>query len=133
MGSNRLRNNDTSPEVALCEWHLRKIFWDERLLTKLREKKLEARFGPVKPRKNPTVASPAPYNQEFVIFDPASNEEVARCHQLLESDMKTLAGSQHPDPKQIHINGIDYHQLGKQRPICQHCSQGISKDYKKIV
>jgi hypothetical protein len=129
MSSNRLRTNDTTPEVSLCEWHLRKIFWDEKLLEKYQQGKLASKFGSVKARRNPTVSSPAPYNQEFVLFDPASNEEIARCHQLLEADMTTLAGSGFPDPKQININGFDYHQMGK-KP-CEHCQQGLPTDYEK--
>jgi hypothetical protein len=129
MSSKRLRTNDTSTEVPLCEWHLRRIFWNEKLLEKYKQGTLEARFGPIKERKNPTVSSPAPYNQEFVLFDPVSNKEIARCHQLLEADMTTLAGSGFPDPKQININGFDYHQQGKKE--CDHCRRGISKVYEK--
>ena len=45
--------------------------------------------------------------------------------------MKTLAGSGYPDPKQISVNGFDYHQMGKK--ACQHCDQGIPTDYEKII
>jgi len=132
MGNNRLLTNDT-PEVALCEWHLRKVFWDERLLSKLQQGELKARYGEIKLRRNPTVSSSAPYNQEFVLFDPVSNEEIARCHQLLEADKTTLAGSGFPDPKQVNINGIDYHQLSKGNPQCKHCEEGVPTDYEKII
>ncbi len=105
MASNRLRNNvnNTSIEVALCDWHLRKVFWDKRLLPRVKSGEFAIKLGPIRPRKYPTVSSPAPYNQEFVIYDVASNEEIARCHQLLEADRVTLAGSKKPDPKQIRI------------------------------
>jgi hypothetical protein len=73
------------------------------------------------------------HNQEFVLFDPISNEEGARCHQLLDADKITLAGSGFPDPKQININGIDYHQLSKGKTQCKHCREGVPTDYEKII
>jgi hypothetical protein len=82
-------------------------------------------MGPIKPRNNPTVNIPAPFYQQFVIFDVSSNEEIARCHQFLEADKVTLAASGKPDPKQIRIGGFDYHQRTKDE-YCNHCVAGIT-------
>jgi hypothetical protein len=67
----------------------------------------------------------APYNQEFIIFERATNQEVARCHWFLGPDKKTPAASSLPDPKEINWQGENFHQLKKHQE-CAHCKAGIS-------
>lgn len=80
-------------------------------------------------RKNPSANAPtleeAPFNEEFVIVDVATNEQVVRCHRFLPPD-KIPSARWLPDPKEINWRGNDYHQLSKQHPECAHCLAGIS-------
>jgi hypothetical protein len=132
MASKRLHTNDT-PEVPLCAWHLRKIFWNERLLAKLLSGELialcyEAKTRTLRGKDSPSLED-APFTQEFVVFTADKAQEVARCQQFLRPDRRTLGAKGFPDPKQIHIGGCDYHQQGKKN--CQHCGEGISTEYDK--
>ncbi len=114
----------------MCEWHLRKIFNEERLAQKLDEGKLYVARNYVRERRNPSKQAPslqdAPYSEEVILADSESNQEVARCQRFLEPDRKTVAASGKLDPKQLYLNGKDYHQLGKKNPVCPHCEAGIS-------
>ncbi|HVW85722.1 MAG TPA: hypothetical protein VHB50_13630 [Bryobacteraceae bacterium] len=134
MAGTRLHNNNTSTEVIVCAWHLRRIFWVERLWEQVKAKRLDVLRGKVKPRVNRSEADVnAPYNQEIVIFDPATNDEIARCHWFLEADQKTPSASRFPDPKQIIINGIDYHLTGKANQECAHCKAGIPTTHDVVM
>lgn len=105
---------------------MRRVFRDKRIWERAQSGELAVVAGPIKLRKNPSVAATAPYNQEIIIVDPSSNTEIARCHRFLESDKVTPGASGLPDPKEIYIDGVNYHQLGKKEPDCEHCRQGIS-------
>jgi len=135
MASNRLHTHDT-PRVAVCNFHLRKIFWDERILTRLRVGDLYAECSEIKTRKERAPNAPpledSPFTQEFVVFDPASDgNEIARCQQFLTANQIVLGASGWPDPKQICVNGLDYHQKGKKE--CEHCNQGLPSEYEKDI
>lgn len=134
MASKRLRTHDT-PEVLVCEWHMRKVFWMEHILTRLHLGLLSVLCSQVKTRKDPSPNAPSledsPFTQEFVIFDPKDNQEIARCQQFLKENQKLLGGSGHPDPKQVCIGGLDYHQKGHRE--CEHCTRGLSTDYVKDI
>ncbi len=121
--------NNTPIEVAICDWHLRKIFNDEDFAGQLQTNQMTKLPGFIRERTNPSRNAPsladAPYVEEFFIIDPATNEEVARCQQFLKADKRTVAASGKPDPKEINWGGYNYHQLGKKYPECEHCKAGI--------
>jgi hypothetical protein len=122
-----LQTNDTSIQVTLCDWHLRRIFWNEDFWGKYRSGEFYPEWGPIVERKKPLVNVPsAKYNQEFKLIDRESGEEVVRCHWFLQADKKTVCASGHPDPKEINWKGFNYHQKGKSTPDCEHCDAGIT-------
>jgi hypothetical protein len=129
MPPRSLKVNDTPTKVALCEWHLRKIFNEEDFMGKLETMEMKIGASLIRERKNPSKNAPsladAPYVQEFIIVDAVTNVEVARCQRFLEADKQTPAASKKSDPKQINWKGFDYHQLGNKNPECAHCKAGI--------
>jgi hypothetical protein len=114
---------------------MRKVFWMERILTRLHSGELRALCHEIKTRKTPAPNAPSiedsPFTQEFVIFDPSNNQEIARCQQFLKADPKVLGGSGLPDPKQVCIGGLDYHQKGHR--ACEHCTEGWLTEYTKDI
>jgi hypothetical protein len=125
--SQLLSTDNTTNRVNLCDWHLRKIFREERIWEKCESREFRKVLGNIRPRNNPSVRVPdAEYNQELIIFDPVADEEIARCHWFLKADRVTVAASSKPDPKEINLRGKSYHQLGKKYKICEHCAAGIS-------
>jgi hypothetical protein len=113
-------------EVRLCVWHLRKVFWDERLWKKYQDGELGIIRGALRKRTNPTEEVPdAEYNQEITLTDPANGDtQVARLHCFIAADRVSLCASGYPDPKQITWEGFDYHGNGKGQ--CDHCLAGIT-------
>ena len=128
MPSAHLQSDNTSIEVIVCDWHMRRIFWTERLIENVNTGELAITWGKLRQRKNPSPSSPslsdAPYNQEFVIHDRFTKNEVARCQRFVGPDQKTTAASKHPDPKELIIGTVNYHQVGK-RTTCEHCAGGV--------
>src|SRR4051812_31278554 len=90
-----LQVNNNPTEIALCDWHLRKIFNHEDFMGKLQTKQMKVGASKIRQRSNPSQNAPslaeAPYVEEFIIVDSATNEEVARCQQFLRSDGVTPA------------------------------------------
>src|SRR5215813_4824988 len=109
--------DDNATEVALCNWHLRKIFNGEHFMEMLETGQMAIVASTIKERKYPSKDGPsladAPYTEEFIIADTATNQETVRCQRFLKSDGKTLAASGKADPKEINWKGQNYHQLGK--------------------
>lgn len=125
----RLTVHDNPEEVALCNWHLRRIFNGESFWDKVHTGQMVIANSRINERQNPSANSPslaeAPFNEEFIIADATSKQEVARCQRFLAPDGITPVASGRPDPKQINWKGRDYHQLGKDNPECAHCLAGI--------
>jgi len=130
MPSLTLQVNDTPEEVALCEWHLRRIFKKEKFEERVRTGEFTIVRRQITKRTNasgnaPSIAD-APFNEEVVIAVAATLQEVARAHRFLEADQATPYKNRALDPKQINWNGRDYHQTGRRNPDCAHCKAGIS-------
>jgi hypothetical protein len=130
MPPSALTVNDTPIEVALCDWHLRKIFNTEGFCPKVSSGEMKIARRVLNERKKPSANGPsledAPYNEEFIIADASTNNEVVRCQWFLKGDKTTPAASGLPDPKEINWGGYNYHQTGKRNPQCAHCAAGIS-------
>jgi len=124
-----LKVNDNPEEIALCNWHLRRIFNGEGFWHKVHTGEMAIVGNRINKRKNPSANSPslmeAPFNEEFIIADANTKQEVARCQRFLAPDGVTPAASGLPDPKEINWKGRNYHQLGKSNPECAHCLAGI--------
>jgi hypothetical protein len=119
-------STDPLIEVRVCDWHLRRIFWDERLWERYYTYELDILWGPLRERKNPTSTAPSKYNQEIIFIDPHTGRQVARCHTFIEADGVTLGGKGLPDPKHITWKGFDYHLTEKGGSGCEHCASRIS-------
>jgi hypothetical protein len=106
------------------------VLRDEKLLEKVDIGELKIVARRINLRRNPSAKSPsladAPYNEEFIIGNPATGDEVVRCQRFLKADQVTPAASGLPDPKEINWKGKNYHQLGNKNPKCAHCLAGIS-------
>jgi len=117
--------NSTPIHVDLCEWHLRCVFWNERLWEKYEIGVLDILWGPLKERLYPSVrVLDAKYNQELTFIDAVSEDQVARCHWFLAADKITICASGLADPKHITWRGFDYHGNGKKE--CAHCQAGLT-------
>jgi hypothetical protein len=107
---------------------MRRIFWTEHLIQRVKDKELAITWGPLRARQNPSPNGPslsdAPYSQEFVIHDPVTKNEVARCQRFVAPDQSATVASRHPDPKQLIIGALNYHLVGK-ATTCAHCAAGI--------
>lgn len=115
---------------------MRRVFWTERLVQKVRDNELAITWGPLRPRKNPSANAPsladAPYNQEFVIHDSATKNEIARCQRFVAADGITSAASKLPDPKEMIIGKVNYHLVGRGTE-CAHCKAGIPTTHNEPI
>jgi len=123
--SQRLQIDNTAQRIDLCEWHMRRVFNENRLWERARAGEFEYIETLCTPRDSPNVPD-GKFNQEFVIRDPRTKLEIARCHRFLKADKSTVAASGLPDPKEICFEGKNYHLLGRRAKQCPWCEAGIS-------
>src|SRR5262245_10644445 len=125
MPPSHLTIDDTPVEVSLCEWHLRKVFKDEKFAERIESGEFVVARRKRSQRRNPPAnaidVNDVPYNEETVFAEAGTNREVVRCHRHLKSD-GTPAASKKYDPKEINWKGVNYHQTGKLKPQCEHCA-----------
>ena len=99
-------------------------------MQKLESGELRIVRNKVSERKNPPPnalpTSVAPFSEDFIAADAATNDEVVRCHRFLQADGVTPIAGRLPDPKEINWKGVNYHQTGRDNKECAHCAAGIS-------
>ncbi len=104
--------------IRLCQPHLRKVFWAERLWEKYFSHELDIVLPKRRPKNNlgPEIA----WSDEVLFVNPVTNEEVMRGHWYLDVRLE-IAGSGQPDPKEIMLGSTNYRIWRRGDPPCRMC------------
>lgn len=106
-------------------WHLRRIFWEQRIWERFYTWELDIILKEPKPKDFIDIhGTHVAWSQEILFVDPSNGyRQVARCHWYLGDDCEFICGSGAPDPKELNCQGINYH-IHKNGALCELCENG---------